>query len=131
MPACTPPKRNAESNGAQNIWRGGNCSDIPIPVAGPSFGAALCTAIESPPLPVPFRLLHQCTGDHEPLDLRGSFIDLGDARVAKMTFDVHLLRVAHASVDLQGLVADAVRGFAGVELRHGCLAGEAQAAILH
>ena len=40
-------------------------------------------------------------GDDQALDLAGAFVDLGDLGVAEIALDRHLLRVAHAAVDLQ------------------------------
>src|SRR5688572_25698111 len=58
-------------------------------------------------------------GDHQALDLAGAFVDLGDLRVAEVTLDRHFLRIAHAGVDLHGLVGDPHRRFRRGELGDG------------
>src|SRR4051812_47197953 len=117
MPALPPPKRSAESRGAQNVCRGVNRADISVPVSPPAFGTAPCTTMK-PPSPSRDGSLQESIRDHQPLDLGRAFVDLGDPRVAEVPLDVELLRVAHPAVDLDGLVGDPVRGLAGVELGH-------------
>src|SRR5438309_1881603 len=103
IPAEPPPKRSAESSGAQNICRGVSVSDISAPMAQPSFGAAPWTTIDSTPASIS---LQQCIRDDQPLDLRSPLVDLGDARVAKVPLHAQLLRVSHAAVNLYRLVRD-------------------------
>src|SRR5690606_29773421 len=70
-------------------------------------------------------------GDHQPLDLAGRLVDLGDLGVAEVALDRHLLRIAHAAVDLQRLVGDPHGGLRGGELGDRGLVAEALALALH
>ena len=63
-------------------------------------------------------LAQQVAGDDDALDFAGAFADLGEAHVAVVAFDRHLGGVAHAAVDLDGLVAGALGDFAGKQLAH-------------
>src|SRR6185312_17124850 len=67
--------------------------------------------------------------DDHALDLARAFADFADLRVAEVTLDGELARVAVTAVDLQRLVARARRGFARVELGHGGFARERAAVI--
>src|SRR6478736_1413614 len=49
------------------------------------------------------RLAEQRAGDHEPLDLARSLVDLGDLRVAVVALDRELLRIPVAAEDLDRL----------------------------
>src|SRR5690606_13800406 len=57
--------------------------------------------------------------DHDALDLARPLVDLRDPRVPIIAFDVVLLRVAVAAVDLDRLVGDPMAHLGGVELGHG------------
>lgn len=64
----------------------------------------------------------QVPGNHQPLDLAGAFVNLGDACVAVVALGWHLCHVAHASQDLDGLPGTV--GCQGQDRPHGGPAGE-------
>ena len=53
------------------------------------------------------QLVLDSPSDHEPLDLAGALVDLGDSSVADMSFGVVLFDVPVTTVNLQRLVTDA------------------------
>src|SRR6185437_7809014 len=67
--------------------------------------------------------------DHQPLDLAGALVDLGDLGVAEVALQRHLLGITHAAVDLHRLVADPHRRFGRGELGHCRLGAEATAML--
>src|SRR5215813_5264956 len=125
MPAFPPPKSNADRSGAQNVWRGVSRSDTSVSLSQPSFGAAPM----EPPRLWP-ELTQQRPRNHHSLDFRGALINFCDARIPEMPLDVQLFRVAHAAVDLDRLVGDAVGRLARIELRHARFARVPDARVL-
>src|SRR5581483_12353216 len=57
--------------------------------------------------------IEQRPSDHEPLDLGGPLVDLGDLRVAEEPFHRIVLDVPVAAVDLDGVGGDAHRALRG------------------
>src|SRR5574340_139288 len=57
--------------------------------------------------------------DHQPLNLAGSLIDLGDLGIPEIAFHGQLATVSHATVDLDGRVSAIHRSLGGKELCHG------------
>ena len=68
-------------------------------------------------------------GNHPAQNLRGALADGEQARVAVHTLDGKLLAVAIATKDLNGITADPLRDFRGVEFRHGSGTGDGQPPI--
>ena len=58
------------------------------------------------------------------MNLRGAFVDLGDLGIAEVALQRHFLGIAHAAVDLHGLMGDPHRRFRGGELGHRCFGAE-------
>src|SRR5262245_30275243 len=56
--------------------------------------------------------------DHHPLDLAGALADLHELGIAVHTLHRYFAHVAHAAVDLNGLVGHPVRGLAREQLGH-------------
>src|SRR5205085_7806371 len=63
-------------------------------------------------------------GDHDPLDLVGALVDLGDLGVAHHALDRVLVDVAVAAEHLDGLDRDVHRRVGGEQLRHRRVAAE-------
>src|SRR4051794_32115456 len=68
--------------------------------------------------------------DHQPLDLRGPLVDLGDLGVAVVALGRELLRVAVAAEDLDRLARLAARNAAGEQLGLRALDGVRAAGVL-
>src|SRR5262249_40828543 len=62
--------------------------------------------------------LYQSPCDNQPLQFIGSAADDQQRRVAVITFNVQIFRVARAAVDSHGMQGHFLRGFCGEELRH-------------
>src|SRR4051794_13120029 len=69
-------------------------------------------------------------GYHQPLDLAGPLVDLGDLRVAEVALDREVGEVAVAAEDLHRLLGGPVGHLGGEHLGHGGVGGEARALVL-
>src|SRR4051794_41201703 len=72
----------------------------------------------------------QATGNHQPLDLAGALVELGDLGVAVVALDGELLRVAVAAEDLDRLAGLASRDRGGEQLGLRALDGVRAARLL-
>src|SRR5439155_2115158 len=94
------------------------------PASAPVTPSAL-SAAASAPASIPEHVAR----DDQLLDLAGALVDPGDARVPVEVLDLHVLAVAHATVDLHGFVDDTSVGLGADELRHRGLAARGLARI--
>src|SRR5882672_5661750 len=75
-------------------------------------------------------LAEELARDHDPLDLRGALVDLGDLGVPEVALHGELARVAVATVHLHRLRGERHRGLGGEELRDRRLLRIWQTAVL-
>src|SRR5260221_9562073 len=74
------------------------------------------------PSSAPTLIREEVARDDQLLDLARPLVDAGDARIAVEVLDLDVLAVAHAAVDLHGLVDDATVRLRADELGHRRLA---------
>src|SRR6056297_770406 len=68
--------------------------------------------------------------DDHPLNLAGALVDFRDLGIAKVSLHRHFLAVAHAAVNLDGLVGNPHRGLRSLQLGHRTVDGKARTAGL-
>src|SRR5690606_38240641 len=118
-PNATSPASATRRATSSASCRTPNTRSTPSSSAGPT-GAASSAACSRPRPPRP-DLRQQQARDHLGHDLVGPATDAEDARVAVVALDLALAPVAHAAVELHGVVDHAVAGEHRGVLGHGDL----------
>src|SRR5690606_29433071 len=72
----------------------------------------------------------EMSSNHDALDFRGSFVNLGNLRIAEQPLDGIVLHVAVATEYLNGLSGHLRGRFRSPQLGHGAVCGSALAAVV-